>query len=148
MHYHLRLGYEKAVLKTESILREHSITNWSVPIETICRRYGFNIVIEPRSKHPALLDLREKTIYLKPMRAPSRSFYIAHELGHYLLPKYYHEESYNTFAECLLIPHDWLMRDINTASITTLAQWYNVSVPVMKQRIKRIGLRQQLELPF
>lgn len=61
---------------------------------------------------------------------------------------HYHEESMNTCAECLLMPHDWIVRDVMQASCSTLADWYGVTLPVMKLRLKRARLEQQIELPF
>jgi Zn-dependent peptidase ImmA (M78 family) len=139
-------GYWDAVDVSTALLNSFGITSPPVNVEMICKRYRLTIVT--RQMYPMRANLRRKVISISPMPESRRRFYIAHELAHYLLPKDYHEFSMNTFAACLLIPHHWLMRDMKICSVAVLSDKYGVTLPVMKLRLRQIGLRSLIAKPF
>ena len=149
MQYHpVRSGYMKACRLTEGLLRQHGITRRPVAIERIIANYGIEIVERPLKLAPALFDWLTKTIYIRPMSEQRRRFYLGHELGHYILPPDYHELSCNTFSACLLMPHEWILADLRRASLTVLADWYKVTLPVLRIRLQQIGLKSRVKVPF
>lgn len=142
----LAAGYWDAVDVTNAILTAYGIQSPPVDVEALCRRYKLHIDVRP--VWPNRAHLSRKTIVISPMSANRQRFYLAHELGHYLLPANYHDFSMNTFAACLLIPHPWLMRDLPVRSIAALSDKYGVTYPVMKLRLRQIGLESRVTQPF
>lgn len=153
-------GYEKASEIAFRVLRECGITGPAVPVTRICQNYGLSLEIHPQIPGKmAFLHKKHRKIVLSAMREPVMRWYVAHELGHWLLPAHYGEVSCNTFAECLLVPEPWLRSDLipvpssrqvpDPAAVpvplrTALAQRYGVTESVIKIKLRRI---QFSELP-
>lgn len=82
-----------------------------------------------------MVDLDKRTIILYPGTGAVQSWYIAHERGHILLPGEFDETSCDTFAYCLLMPHEWIARDAVNIAPAELATWYGVTPTVAKRRL-------------
>lgn len=129
-------GYRIACEYTMSILKHARVHDRAVPITDVVRRFGAEVVEERIWPRRAMVDVRHRRIILHPMDASVQSWYIAHEFGHILLPPEYGEHSCDTFAYCLLMPHEWVNRDLGQSQSLTLHTWYGVSPIVMKRRLK------------
>lgn len=129
-------GYRIACEYTMSILKHARVHDRAVPITDVVRRFGAEIVEERIWPRRAMVDLRRRRIILHPMDASVQSWYIAHEFGHILLPPEYGEHSCDTFAYCLLMPHEWLTRDLAHTHSQTIANWYGVTPAILKRRLR------------
>lgn len=129
-------GYEIACEYTMSILKHARVHDRAVPITDVVRRFGAEVVEERIWPRRAMVDLKRRRIILHPMDASVQAWYIAHEFGHILLPSEYGEHSCDTFAYCLLIPHDWVTRDLGQVQPLVLHTWYSVTPIVMRRRLK------------
>jgi len=87
------------------ILKHAQIDRPVVPMLDICWRHAVDVPEERIWPRRALYDQSKRRIVLHPSAASVHSWFIAHELGHIVLPPEYDEESCNTFAHCLLMPH-------------------------------------------
>jgi len=139
-------GYWDAVDVTGAVLHTFAVTTPPVPVERICRDLKLRILTE--SMYPLRAKLTGRVIHISPMSEARRRFYLAHELGHFLLPKDYHEFSMNTFASCLIIPHAWLMQNLPVRSVAALSDTFGVTLPVMTLRLRHIGVGSTVEKPF
>ncbi len=144
----LASGYWKAVDIVNSVLSEHQLARRPVPVRQICRSHGIRIIERAIPRALSMADLRGRVIYVRDFSETRKRFYIAHELGHFLLPKEFHETSYSTFAGCLLIPHDWILEDHPQAAPAVLADWYQVTSKVMRIRLEQLGIQTSTEPPF
>lgn len=139
-------GYEQAAELTRSILASNRVDGPAVPILDICRSYGLDIRRQKLAGRLSFLDVRQCTIYHAPMSYERASFYVAHELGHFLLPASYDETSFNTFAECLLMPEWWIREDCLSMTEYELRARYCVSVNVLRKRLRHLRAPMQFEL--
>lgn len=140
-------GYEQAAELTRCILDSNRVDGPAVPIFDLCRTFGLDI---RRQKLAAgclsFLDVQHRVIFHAPMSTERASFYVAHELGHYLLPRNFNETSFNTFAECLLMPESWIREDCLSMTEYELRARYGVSVIVLRKRLRRLRAPMQFEL--
>lgn len=131
-------GYEHACEYTMSILKHSRVYDRAVPVADICRRYRVEIREERIWPRRAMLDRARRTIILHPLDYVVQSWYIAHEMAHVVLPPEYGEVSCDTFAYCLLMPHEWILRDLNQAAPQLVAEWYGVTPAVVKRRVRML----------
>ncbi len=129
-------GYDFACEYTMEILKHAKVERPAVPLLELCRRHDVTVREDRIWPRRALVDIDTRTITLYPGTAAFQSWYIAHELGHILLPTEFGEESCDTFAYCLLMPHEWISRDISYIPTLQLAMWYGVTPTVIKRRLK------------
>lgn len=118
------------------ILKQARIDRPAVPVLDLCRRHEVEVREERIWPRRALYDRSKRRIILHPGTAAAQAWYIAHELGHIVLPPEYDEESCNTFAYCLLMPHEWIERDSAVIPVSNLATWYGVTPSVVKRRLR------------
>jgi Zn-dependent peptidase ImmA (M78 family) len=157
----------------EDVLKECKIKKPPVPVQDIARSYGIEIC-ELRGSTDifgAILRTNKKVlIAINPAQHPNRQrFTIAHELGHYFCHPNeaehvdrdfriswrnldsskgvnWKEIEANRFAAALLVPEEFLQRDLTRVShfdqstITHLASRYKVSPVAMKFRLVNLGL--------
>jgi Zn-dependent peptidase ImmA (M78 family) len=83
-----------------------------------------------------MVELEERRIILHPGTGAAQAWYIAHELGHILLPGEFGEVSCDIFAYCILMPHEWVERDAVSIAPAQLATWYGVTPTVVKRRLR------------
>jgi len=157
----------------EDILKDCKIKKPPVPVEEIARFYGIEICQLRGSSDifGAILRTNRKVIIaINPAQHLNRQrFTIAHELGHYFCHPNeaehvdrdfriswrnldsskgvnWTEIEANRFAAALLIPDEFLRRDLSRVShfdqptITRLASRYKVSPVAMKFRLSNLGL--------
>lgn len=129
-------GYEFACEYTMDIINHVRVDRPAVPVREICRRHGVAVTEARIWPRRAMVDVETRTITLYPGTAVVQSWYIAHELGHILLPPEYGEESCDTFAYCLLMPHQWIEHHASALSLLQLATWYGVTPTVAKRRLR------------
>lgn len=140
----------------QQVLRRHNITEPPVPVEDIIRRLGLQIQINREVTSGVVARLRTtpegKAMELAPGQPRVRQrFSMAHELGHHVLghalePTPVAEAEANTFAGALLVPREWLARDLKGERMTAaaLAQRYDVSQEVIFIAVKDGRLLQRL----
>lgn len=159
--------------RPEDILRECKIKKPPVPVEEIADFYGIEICQLRGSNDifgAILRTNRRALIAINPAQHPNRQrFTIAHELGHYFCHPNeaehvdrdfrvswrnvdsskgvnWTEVEANRFAAALLIPEEFLRRDLSQVSrfdqptISDLASRYKVSPVAMKFRLVNLGL--------
>lgn len=136
--------------KTFQLLQECQISNPPVKLSIILRHLGLDVIkADPKmidtKKISAFIDLEDKFIvYSDSDPTVRKRFAIAHEVGHYFLdhitpnhvsnlnsddPK---EIEANIFAAELLMPYEWLKKDISwNSKIPDLAKKYWVSQEAM-----------------
>ncbi len=158
------------------LLREHKILKPPVDVEVIARKEGAKVVFQDLEPHvSAVLVQRDKTatIGVNALHHPNRQrFSVAHELGHYLMhadrptvfvdemlvhfradatsqPVDQRESEANAFAAALLMPGDWLKKDLRGQNIDALfgdlpleklARRYRVSQQALSIRLMNLGL--------
>lgn len=140
--------------KTTQLLQECQISNPPVKLSIILRHLGLDVIrADPKmidtKKISAFIDLEDKFIVYSDSNPTVRKrFAIAHEVGHYLLnhiipshvsnlnsddPK---ETEANIFAAELLMPFEWLKKDMSwNSKIPDLAKKYWVSQEAMGWRL-------------
>lgn len=140
--------------KATQLLQECQISNPPVKLSIILRHLGLDVIrADPKmidtKKISAFIDLEDKFIvYSDSDPTVRKRFAIAHEVGHYLLnhitpnhgsnlnsddPK---ETEANIFAAELLMPYEWLKKDISwNSKIPDLAKKYWVSQEAMGWRL-------------
>lgn len=140
--------------KATQLLQECQISNPPVKLSIILRYLGVNAIkADPRMidviKISAFIVLEEKLIvYSDSDPTVRKRFGVAHEIGHYILnhntpnhslnltsadPK---ETEANIFASELLIPYEWIKKDMSWDSkIPDLAKKYWVSQEAMGWRL-------------
>jgi Zn-dependent peptidase ImmA (M78 family) len=143
-------GYLHACEIVSDLLKSHGITGPPVDVNKICRVNSLLIerqILEDPFR--AYLDRSNRLIVVNSrMREARARFYIAHELGHWLLDRDMHEISYDTFAACLLMPHEWIAEDVRRLGEPALMTRYEVTAPVLRRRLKLGGLEVEAEVPF
>jgi Zn-dependent peptidase ImmA (M78 family) len=157
----------------EQVLSECGVTKQPVPIEKIPQHYG--ILVCPLRANEDIFGAIVRTakkvvIAINPAQHPNRQrFTIAHELGHFFCHPEdsehvdrdfriswrntessrgvnWKEIEANRFAAALLMPEDFIRRDLNRISdindttIKQLAASYKVSMLAMKFRLMNLGL--------
>lgn len=131
-------GYEQAMELARDVLRKNQISGPAVPIFDICKTLNVRITLKGPAGRPATANRETRTIFHSKMSVERASFYVAHELGHLLLSDYFAEQSFNTFAECLLMPEEWIMADVDRMSEYELRARYRVSVNVLRKRLRHL----------
>jgi Zn-dependent peptidase ImmA (M78 family) len=154
--------------KAQEILKKLNISSVPIPIEDVAG--GFNILIQkaPSDKFSGLLFKKagSEGAYIAINNKESvvrQRFTIAHELGHFFLHpqkntfiefrgttqnlvKNSKEMEANRFAAAILMPAEFLLKDIESfasngilpESITFLSSRYNVSEEAMKYRLMNL----------
>jgi Zn-dependent peptidase ImmA (M78 family) len=155
------------------VLKECGIKKPPVPVEKIAEHYDIQLCVLRGSNDICGAIVRSKegvVIAINPAQHPNRQrFTIAHELGHYFCHPSeeehvdrdfriswrraggakgvdWKEVQANRFAAGLLIPEEFLERDLNRISeldeptINHLASRYKVSALAMKFRLQNLGL--------
>lgn len=139
---------------TSKLLQNCQIVNPPVKLSTILKHLGLDAIkADPKmidiTKISAFIDLEEKIIvYSDNDPTVRKRFSIAHEIGHYLLnhttsnhtlnlnsadPT---EAEANIFAAELLMPYEWLKKDMSwNSKIPDLAKNYWVSQEAMGWRL-------------
>ncbi len=140
--------------KASLLLQECQISNPPVKLSIILKHLGIDAIkADPRmidvTKISAFIVLEEKLIvYSDSDPTVRKRFGVAHEIGHYILnhntpnhslnlastdPK---ETEANIFASELLMPYDWLKKDMSwNTKIPDLAKKYWVSQEAMGWRL-------------
>ena len=168
-----RLEIEKSVA---SLLEKHSVTEPPVPVERIANAEGVFIIDTAYSGDVSGALIRANGlvgIAVNASHHPNRRrFTVAHELAHYRLK---HEGEHvdrdftvirrddksseandsfeieaNAFAACLLMPREFLLRDLRTnfngnldlseEHLSTIAKRYRVSTTALNYRLINLGL--------
>lgn len=164
----------------QQILRKHEINEPPIPVEEISVGEGLAVLESPFASDVSGALIRSggiAGIAVNASQHPNRKrFTIAHELGHYLLEHKGNEDHLdwkftvlrrdgnsseandtqemeaNFFAASLLMPRDYLRRDLNLRAnfngeaelqqddILTLARRYQVSEKAMSYRLINLGL--------
>jgi hypothetical protein len=125
------------------ILRDRGIIGPPVPVEDLARELGITVAVRTLG-HGVSGTLTEGAegarLDLAPGEARVRHrFTVAHELGHRTLQHHRQETEVaereaDIFAGALLVPAEWLRKDVKTASsrsLQTLARRYDVSTSVI-----------------
>lgn len=143
---------------TYKLLADCQITNPPVKLSIILKHLDLEAIkADPKiidtSKISAFIDIEDKLIvYSDSDPTVRRRFSVAHEIGHYLLnngtpghvlnlnSKDPVEIESNTFAAELLIPYDWIKKDMSwDSTILKLAEKYWVSEEAMGWRLFQAG---------
>ena len=168
-----RLEIEKLV---ESLLRKHAITEAPIPVKRIANAEGLPIIETEYGADVsgALISANGLSgIAINAAQHPNRQrFTIAHELAHFLLrhdsehvdrnftillrddrsseATDWMEMEANSYAACLLMPREFLLRDLRLSfygepdlseeQIVSLARKYKVSATALRYRLVNLGL--------
>lgn len=141
---------------TSKLLEDCQIINTPVRLSAVLKHIGLDAIkADPKmidvTKISAFIDLDEKFIvYSDNDPTVRKRFSVAHEIGHYLLnhtttnhalnlnstdPT---ETEANIFAAELLMPYEWLKKDMSwNSTIPNLAQKYWVSQEAMGWRLSK-----------
>ena len=159
-----------------ALLKKYRILKPPVDVEAIARKEGAKVVFQDLEPHvSAVLVQKAKTatIGVNALHHPNRQrFSVAHELGHYLMhadrptvfvdemlvhfradataePADLREIEANAFAAALLMPGDWVKKDLRGRNIDALfgdlpleklARRYLVSQQALSIRLTNLGL--------
>lgn len=153
--------FDKAVRKAKKILDEFGFSAPPINPVTIARELGVKVSFVSMPKHPnvsGFYDAQDDAIYIAKGEYPKRqTFTTAHELGHRLLHRDWaasndyrvmlrdqslmvideREQEANAFAAHLLVPRDMLDEYRHVASIEELSNLFVVSMPVVRNRLRR-----------
>lgn len=154
-------NFVKAVTAAKSILEEFGFSAPPINPVTIARDMGVRVTfVELPAKHQnvsGFYDATDDAIYVNKDEYPKRkTFTIAHELGHRVLHREWaasndyrvllrdpsliidaREQEANAFAAHLLVPTKMLATYRHVASIEELSNLFVVSMPVIRNRLKR-----------
>lgn len=159
-----------------ALLKKYRVLKPPVDVEAIARKEGAKVVFQDLEPHvSAVLVQKDKTatIGVNALHHPNRQrFSVSHELGHYLMhadrptvfvdemlvhfradataePADQREMEANAFAAALLMPGDWLKKDLHGRNIDALfgdlpleklARRYRVSQQALSIRLTNLGL--------
>lgn len=153
--------------KAESILKLANITKAPVDLNKVGESLGFTILPFPfpdKRKGMVLIENNHKTIGVnKNHPITAQRYTIAHELGHYLNGHSHYDNSFNNdetrffdphfqqekeadlFAAELLMPKDFLIKDLTEIGIDIdkLTQKYQVSEQAMWIRLTSLRLAER-----
>lgn len=153
--------FDGAVREAKRILDEFGFSAPPIDPVTIARELGVKVSFVSFPKHPnvsGFYDAQDDAIYIAKGEYPKRqTFTIAHELGHRLLHREWaasndyrvmlrdqslmvldeKEQEANAFAAHLLVPRDMLDEYRHVASIEELSRLFVVSMPVIRNRLRR-----------
>ncbi|MBU2602665.1 MAG: ImmA/IrrE family metallo-endopeptidase [Actinobacteria bacterium] len=136
-----RIAFARAAAK--KLLKDNRVEEPPVPVELLARGQGFDphLVLLPQGVDGRMVVDRSAQMMEVAEDHPlvRQRFTIAHELGHRLLAHHLREtsaqeEEAQAFANELLVPRDWLRRDLRsrpTPAIGVLAARYQVSTHVI-----------------
>lgn len=137
----------------------------------IAKNLGLKVYEIDLSAHPGVNgvikyngEVEGTAIYLNAAHSPVRkTFTLAHEIGHFLLhngreklrvdkfdyrlgtDESLEETEANYFASCLLVPKDkldQLVKMVGQENISSIADYFGVSIPVIQNRLKWIQMNQ------
>ncbi len=151
-------------MRARELLAEAGMTTPPVDVEKIAESQFLQVVRSGRGEHRGRAMLSDGTISLNAGDAPvAQRFSIAHEIGHYVLrhdgftffphedpesdlyaqdPAREEEREADHFASTLLVPPQWLRRDVKAGrTLRDLAALYQVSREVMTIALERRRLR-------
>lgn len=154
-------NFAKAVNAAKNILEEFGFSEPPINPVAIARDMGVRVTfVELPAKHQnvsGFYDATDDAIYVNKAEYPKRqTFTIAHELGHRVLHREWaasndyrvllrdpslmideREQEANAFAAHLLVPTRMLANYRHVASIEELSKLFVVSMPVIRNRLKR-----------
>ncbi len=159
------------------LLKRYRILKPPVDVAAIARKQGARVLFQELEPHVSAVLVQKKdktaTIGVNALHHPNRQrFSVAHELGHYLMhadrptvfvdemlvhfradatsePAHQRESEANAFAAALLMPGDWLKKDLRGRNIDALfgdlpleklARRYRVSQQALSIRLMNLGL--------
>lgn len=150
--------------KVQSLLRMAEISKPPIDVNRIAEELGFTVVPYPfPEKRKGMIHIEggDKVIGVNENHPKNmQRFTIAHEIGHYLSghqhyentfiddekryfdPHFHQEKEADIFAAELLMPKDWLIKDVEKYGLDTpkLAEIYEVSEQAMWIRLTSSGL--------
>lgn len=153
--------FDKAIREAKRVLDDFGFSAPPINPVTIARELGARVSFVSMPKHPnvsGFYDAQDDAIYITKGEYPKRqTFTIAHELGHRLLHRDWaasndyrvmlrdqsqmilddKEQEANAFAAHLLVPRDMLNDYRRVASIEELSNLFIVSMPVIRNRLRR-----------
>jgi Zn-dependent peptidase ImmA (M78 family) len=153
--------FAKAVQAAKRILEEFGFSAPPINPVIIARDLGVNVSFVGLPEHQTVsgfYDAADDAIYVNKDEYPKRqTFTIAHELGHRVLHREWaasneyrvllrdpslmvideKEQEANAFAAHLLVPAGMLAKYRDIASVEELSKLFVVSMPVIKNRLKR-----------
>jgi IrrE N-terminal-like domain len=136
-----RIAFARAAAK--KFLMDNLVKVPPVPVELLARKQGLDPMVTPLPRGVAgrftVDGSAEKLEVAAGEPFVRQRFTIAHELGHRLMSHHREEtaaqeEEANAFASELLVPRDWLRRDLSSRSVPTVAELagrYQVSKEVI-----------------
>lgn len=153
--------FARALREAKRILDEFGFSAPPIHPVTIARELGVRVWFVRLPEHPnvsGFYDAEDDAIYIAKGEYPKRqTFTIAHELGHRLLHREWaasndyrvmlrdqsqmvideKEQEANAFAAHLLVPRNMLDDYRHVASIEELSNLFVVSMPVIRNRLRR-----------
>jgi len=153
--------------KVKTILEKLEINKPPVPVEKVADFFSLSILYYPKFPDAVSGTIIQENginaIGVNKNHPPNRQrFTIAHELGHYILghdsskivddtfdKDNDKERAANKFAGELLIPYDFLKKDIEESEhdIPSLAKKYQVSEQAMSVRLLETNLINKIKIP-